>query len=173
MTSGSSTDISSASSPRAAEGRRPSDNPRSKSPSSEGTPESTASETRPRAQIPPHPLPFLHPTIAQSLACLAAALVYVATLSFGFVYDDVPQILKNPAIQSWKFVPQYFTSHVWAAIYPNTPGNYYRPLFLLWLRLNYALFGTDAAGWHLTSIACHVLATCSYFASRKSFRAIR
>ena len=97
------------------------------------------------------------------IACALTTLVYVATLSFGFVYDDVPQILKNPAIHEWRFVPQYFTSHVWAAIYPNTSGNYYRPLFLLWLRLNYALFGTNAAGWHLTSVACHVVATWLVF----------
>ena len=101
--------------------------------------------------------------VLEVLACGITALVYVATLSFGFVYDDVPQILKNPAVHSWRYVPQYFTSHVWAAIYPNTSGNYYRPLFLLWLKVNYALFGTHAAGWHLTSVACHVLATWLVF----------
>jgi protein O-mannosyl-transferase len=101
--------------------------------------------------------------VAETIACAIAALVYLATLSFGFVYDDVPQILKNPAVHEWRFVPQYFTSHVWAAIYPNTSGNYYRPLFLLWLRVNYALFGPSAAGWHLTSLACHVLATWLVF----------
>ncbi len=106
---------------------------------------------------------FSRPGVLEVLACGITALAYVATLSFGFVYDDVPQILKNPAIQTWRFVPQYFTSHVWAAIYPNTTGNYYRPLFLLWLRLNYALFGTKALGWHLTSVACHVLATWLVF----------
>jgi len=100
---------------------------------------------------------------AELLACGAAALAYVATLGFGFVYDDVPQILKNPAIHAWNFLPRYFTAHVWAAIYPNSPGNYYRPLFLLWLRLNYAAFGTDAAGWHFTSVACHVAATWLVF----------
>lgn len=112
---------------------------------------------------PPAPNLFFRPGAIEILACGVTALVYVATLSFGFVYDDVPQILKNPAIHGWRFVPQYFTSHVWAAIYPNTSGNYYRPLFLLWLRLNYALFGTRAAGWHLSSVACHVLATWLVF----------
>ncbi len=101
----------------------------------------------------------LRPGISELLACGAATVAYVATLSFGFVYDDVPQILKNPAIHAWKFVPQYFRAHVWAAIYPESAGNYYRPIFLLWLRLNYWLFGTEATGWHLTSIACHVVAT--------------
>ena len=106
---------------------------------------------------------LFRPGVMAMIACAAAALAYIATLGFGFVYDDVPQILKNPAIQSWRFVPQYFTSHVWAAIYPNSAGSYYRPIFLLWLRLNYALFGTDAAGWHATSVACHVVATWLVF----------
>ena len=101
--------------------------------------------------------------VMETLACGVTALAYIATLSFGFVYDDVPQILKNPAVHSWRFVPQFFTAHVWAAIYPNTSGNYYRPLFLLWLRVNYALFGPKPFGWHLTSIACHVLATWLVF----------
>ena len=116
---------------------------------------------------PIQPSPFSafisRPGVAEALACGAAALAYVAALGFGFVYDDVPQILKNPAIQAWNFAPQYFTAHVWAAIYPNSTGNYYRPLFLLWLRLNYAAFGTDAAGWHLTSVACHMAATWLVF----------
>ncbi|MFZ3264955.1 MAG: tetratricopeptide repeat protein [Terriglobales bacterium] len=107
--------------------------------------------------------PYLPAGVLEVLACGITALVYVATLSFGFVYDDIPQILKNPAVHSWRFVPQYFTSHVWAAIYPNTSGNYYRPLFLLWLKVNYALFGTKAVGWHLTSVACHVIATWLVF----------
>ncbi len=112
---------------------------------------------------PGKPSSLFQPGVMEILVCSITGLVYVATLSFGFVYDDVPQILKNPAIHSWHFVPQYFTSHVWAAIYPTTSGNYYRPIFLLWLRLNYAIFGTKAAGWHLTSIACHVLATWLVF----------
>ncbi len=103
------------------------------------------------------------PWVAETAVGAMAALAYVATLSFGFVYDDVPQILKNPAVHSWKFLPQYFTAHVWAAIYPGTSGNYYRPIFLLWLRVNYALFGPDAAGWHFTSVACHVVATWLVF----------
>src|ERR1700733_143374 len=101
--------------------------------------------------------------VAGTIVCAITALVYLATLSFGFVYDDVPQIPKNAAVHEWRFVPQYFTSHVWAAIYPNASGNYYRPVFLLWLRWNYALFGASAAGWPLTSLACHVLATWLVF----------
>src|SRR6202140_1296400 len=101
--------------------------------------------------------------ILEALACVISGLVYFRTLTFEFVYDDVPQILKNPAIQSWRYLPQYWTSHVWAAIYPHSAGNYYRPLFLLWLRLNYVLFGDRPMGWHATSVLCHVIATWLVF----------
>jgi protein O-mannosyl-transferase len=106
---------------------------------------------------------FSRTGVWEILACGITAFVYVGTLFFGFVYDDVPQILKNPGIQSWHYLPRYFTSHVWATIYPNSAGNYYRPLFLLWLRLNYLLFGASPAGWHATSVLCHTIATWLVF----------
>jgi len=42
---------------------------------------------------------------------------------------------------------------------PGELGNYYRPLFLLWLRINDAAFGNHAWGWHLTTVFALVLAT--------------
>ena len=85
--------------------------------------------------------------------------VYSPTLRYQFVHDDRGQIVENPAVHSWRAVPGYFTSHVWAAVMPETLGNYYRPLFLLWLRINDAVFGNRAWGWHLTTILSHVLMT--------------
>jgi tetratricopeptide (TPR) repeat protein len=82
--------------------------------------------------------------------------VYSGTLRYQFVLDDRGQILENPAVHSWHYVPQYFTQHVWAGVFPEVLGNYYRPLFLLWLRINDMLFGSRAWGWHLTSVFAHV-----------------
>jgi hypothetical protein len=42
---------------------------------------------------------------------------------------------------------------------PDEWVNYYRPLFLLWVRINEAVFGNRAWGWHLTTILAHVLTT--------------
>jgi protein O-mannosyl-transferase len=109
------------------------------------------------------PARLLRAPFLETVVCVVAWLVYARTLTFGFVYDDVPQVLKNPAIQNWHYLPQYWTSHVWAAIYPNSTGNYYRPLFLLWLRLNYVIFGDKPMGWHATSVLCHVAATLLVF----------
>jgi tetratricopeptide (TPR) repeat protein len=90
-------------------------------------------------------------------------LAYSATLTFDFVYDDRPLILENPIVQSWKDVPRYFTEHYWSSVFPGMAGNYYRPFCLLWVRLNYALFGTQAWAWHLTTLLLHLAATFLVF----------
>lgn len=99
----------------------------------------------------------------EAVACGITALAYLGTLAFGFVYDDVLQIFQSPALREWRYLPRYFTSHVLAALYPGAGGNYYRPLLMLWLRLNYVLFGPEPAGWHATTVLCHVLATYLVF----------
>jgi tetratricopeptide (TPR) repeat protein len=85
--------------------------------------------------------------------------VYIPTLRYQFVHDDRGQIVENPAVHSWHAVPTYFTAQVWSAVMPEELGNYYRPIFLMWLRINTAIFGSHAWGWHLTTILAHVLAT--------------
>lgn len=96
-------------------------------------------------------------------AVLLSVLVYAPTLRYGFVYDDVPQILQNPAVQAHSFQPEFFTGHVWQHLFPDWKGIYYRPLFLLWLQGNYLLFGTAAVWWHAECIAIHALATLLVF----------
>src|ERR1700739_2092140 len=107
---------------------------------------------------------WLHrPWAMEAAVCGVTALAYLATLRFGFVYDDVLQVFQSPALHEWRSFPQSFTSHVLAAIYPGAGGNYYRPLLLVWLRMNYVLFGPEAAGWHATTVLCHVFATYLVF----------
>jgi protein O-mannosyl-transferase len=91
------------------------------------------------------------------------ALAYLGTIRFGFVYDDFQQILSNPFIKSWRYVPQYFVSSVWKQLFPFDSGNYYRPIFLLWSRLNYSVFANRPLGWHATAIALHVVVTAMVF----------
>jgi tetratricopeptide (TPR) repeat protein len=92
------------------------------------------------------------------LVAAAAALPYLQTLVFGFVFDDHGQIVGNPRVQSWSHLGGYFTGDVWRSP-AGFPGNYYRPLFLLWLLVNHTLFDAWPAGWHLTSVGLHVLAS--------------
>jgi cytochrome c-type biogenesis protein CcmH/NrfG len=103
--------------------------------------------------------------IAVVLAVTLAS--YIGTLWDDFVYDDDIQIVRNFYVQFWRHVPHYFISQVWSQMFPRAAGNYYRPLFLLWLRVNDALFGLRPAGWHAMSIALHLLVTLLvYFVAR-------
>jgi tetratricopeptide (TPR) repeat protein len=92
------------------------------------------------------------------MALLLAAAAYARTVTFDFVFDDHLQIALNPWIQAWRFVPHYFTGHVWSFEQPAWAGNYYRPLFLLWLRVANSIVGLTPGWWHLLSIAAHLVA---------------
>ena len=87
-----------------------------------------------------------------------AFAAYAGTLGFQFVLDDVQQIAGNPHVQSWRFVPRYFTSHIWSHVSPDWGGIHYRPLFLLWLLINHTIFGLNPLGWHLMAILAYLFA---------------
>jgi 4-amino-4-deoxy-L-arabinose transferase-like glycosyltransferase len=91
-------------------------------------------------------------------AVVAAVLPYLHTLGFAFVFDDHGQIVGSPRVQSWSHLPGYFTGDVWRSPV-GFPGNYYRPLFLLWFLVNYTVFDAWPPGWHLTSVLAHALAS--------------
>jgi tetratricopeptide (TPR) repeat protein len=94
---------------------------------------------------------------AMALAVMGITfLAYAGTLGYEFVYDDRGQIVNNPFIKSLHYLPRYFTDHVWGYVDPTMLGNYYRPMFLVWLYINQALFGLNASWWHLTTILAHV-----------------
>lgn len=101
------------------------------------------------------------------LILAAVFLAYNATLGFQFVLDDAPQTVANPLIREARFIPHYFTINAWHQMVPDPLANYYRPLFLLWLFLNYHLFGANAAGWHLTTVLTHLAATALVYALAK------
>lgn len=85
---------------------------------------------------------------------LASLAVYANTLFNGFVYDDEYQVLKNPWITDFRYIPTVFTSEVWA--FQGAPlSNYYRPLLHVLYMLAYHLFGLRAWGFHAVNIFLH------------------
>ena len=81
-------------------------------------------------------------------------LIHARAIGFGFcVYDDQHQIVHNPSL-TWQAAPGYFVKDVWSFQDPQY-RNYYRPLFLVWLLINFKLFALHAAWWHVTSILLH------------------
>lgn len=101
------------------------------------------------------------PWAAPALACGLVFLIYAGAVRFAFVYDDDVQILQNPWLTSFSYLPRYFTSHVWA--FANVEGAYWRPLFLIWLMLHRILFGAHPAMWHLDSVLLHTAVTGSVY----------
>ena len=95
------------------------------------------------------------------VAAALVALAFANALAGDFVYDDRSQIVNNPLIQTAGRFWQAVASDVWG-FKTNVGGNasnYYRPLFIAWLSLNYQLFGLQAVGWHALNIGAHLLAT--------------
>lgn len=88
--------------------------------------------------------------------CLGAVVfaVYSPGLNFQFVLDD-HRFTGDPRIQFPDHVWDYFANYVWAQ-FTGGPPSFYRPLFLLWLRINFILSAMSPWGWHLLSIVKHL-----------------
>ena len=99
--------------------------------------------------------------IVIGVAIALTIFAYSNAVRGKFVYDDLTQIVKNQLIQHSQYFWQAMTSDVWAfrGEVDESRSNYWRPLFVAWLALNYKLFGLDPTGWHVSSILAHLLAT--------------
>jgi len=96
-----------------------------------------------------------------AFAALIAAVVYAAfggTLDYGFHWDDVHAILKNPAIRSpeaalYSFIdPRGFSAFRLAMV---------RPLTVMSYALNYRIGEFNPLGWHIFNLSIHFLASLS------------
>jgi protein O-mannosyl-transferase len=100
-----------------------------------------------------------------SLLFLLAAGCYLNTLGNGFVYDDELQILQNPYVKSWHYLPQIFHTTVWSFIGDAGESNYYRPLMTLTFLGLWKVFGESPVGFHLFNILLNALVVASVFYS--------
>jgi protein O-mannosyl-transferase len=101
---------------------------------------------------------FLSPRAFFALALCCAALVfaiYSRSLNFQFILDD-HRFTTDPRIQESGYIWSYFSNYVWAQ-FTGGPPSFYRPVFLLWMRINFMLSALSPWGWHLLSIAKHVV----------------
>ncbi|HEV7682267.1 MAG TPA: tetratricopeptide repeat protein [Pyrinomonadaceae bacterium] len=102
-------------------------------------------------------------TRALFITIAATVLVYANSLSGAFVFDDTKQIVGNPSLRSWSSILSAFTSDVWyfqrQTLTADVPPPYYRPLFSIYLTVNYQLFGLWEPGWHLINLLVHTTAT--------------
>jgi protein O-mannosyl-transferase len=90
------------------------------------------------------------------LLLLIPALAHAATLGFDFVFDDNLVVLEDPLIVGPLDLQAVFRSEVRVA---NVSLGYYRPLITLSYRADRALWGLNPAGYHLSNLLWHLLAT--------------
>jgi hypothetical protein len=107
----------------------------------------------------PSPL-RITPDRAVLVGALLAALAYIQDVRYDFILDDVPLILLNESIASWRNWKTAFVTHIFADKSPGVPkaiaAVHYRPVYRLWQMLNEQLFGSVLPWWHITSLLLHV-----------------
>jgi tetratricopeptide (TPR) repeat protein len=96
-----------------------------------------------------------------SVAC------YASTVLNGFVYDDELQILANPYVKSWHYVPQIFRTTVWSFIGGAGESNYYRPMMTFTYLLLWKTFGDLPFGYHLVNILLNALVVVAVYLAGK------
>ncbi|MFA6149035.1 MAG: tetratricopeptide repeat protein [bacterium] len=105
----------------------------------------------------PRPVP-VSGTRRRFLPVLLIAVVTLASFSMtlrnGFVLDDVPFVVHNPALESLRNVPHIFLSD--DAVGSGMHNPYYRPLTTLTFALDRFLHGTDPLGYHATNLLLHI-----------------
>jgi tetratricopeptide (TPR) repeat protein len=116
-----------------------------------------ASGTWRAAPAEPHGRVFFSNKILISLLILISLVCYGNTLLNGFVYDDDQQILQNPYVKSWHYLPQIFGTTVWSFVGQAGATNYYRPLMTLSFLVLWQVFGQLPFGFHLFSILVNAL----------------
>lgn len=101
------------------------------------------------------------PGLMLSVLAASTLVLYSGAMFFDFVWDDRPQIVNSPILRSWHNLPRAFTTDLWFHVARHQV--YYRPLFVAWSMLNYALFGLHPWGWHLGAILAHLAAVAAVF----------
>jgi tetratricopeptide (TPR) repeat protein len=109
------------------------------------------------------PLPWyerLTAAVWMRVILLLSGAVFLPAIGYDFVFDDQQQILLNPWLIGWAHIGQFFTHHLWAFSPDSslTSGNFYRPVFLLWLLLLNHLTGSIPGFFHLATIGLHLIA---------------
>ena len=116
-----------------------------------------------------NPIPFVKKILPALLLAAVVLAAYAPALRNGFVWDDTALILRDPLIRSWRLIPEGFQHFLFT---DATASDFYRPIQRLTYTLDYAAFAFRPAGYHLTSILCHLGAALALFLLGKELLAL-
>jgi hypothetical protein len=87
------------------------------------------------------------------MVAVVAVIAYATSLTGTFQFDDLPTVLRNPAIQEPGNLGAFFTD---SGLFSGEPGNrMYRPVLLATYLANHVAAGFDPFVWHLTNVLLH------------------
>ncbi len=95
---------------------------------------------------------------------LACAGLYLPTLGFGFVWDDLNNLVEHQRLQSWDALGAVFLKPaMWSAGVDAGAPPTYRPLSLASFVVDFHAFGGAAWGYHLGSVVLFVAAQLAVY----------
>jgi hypothetical protein len=101
---------------------------------------------------------------AALLLAVVTAAVWTPSLRGGFVWDDQHDIVRSDRLHHWSAVVDVFRHHaMWSADQPETEIATYRPLALATIAIDWQLWHLRPAGYHVSNVLLHVLATLALF----------
>jgi tetratricopeptide (TPR) repeat protein len=87
-------------------------------------------------------------------------VIYYNSLNGEFVFDDESVVQNNVSIQSLSSIPKYFTADEG---FHKVIGRYYRPVVSATYAIDYAIWGLNPFGFHLTNIFIHIISSILLF----------
>jgi tetratricopeptide (TPR) repeat protein len=100
-----------------------------------------------------NPIALLKKILPLLFLAVVTLPVYAPSLRNEFVWDDTALILRDPLIRSWQLAPEAFQHFLFI---DATASDFYRPIQRLTYLLDYWAYVFKPAGYHLTSILCHL-----------------
>jgi protein O-mannosyl-transferase len=103
----------------------------------------------------------LKPTHCYFILAVFSFLVFYNTLQNDFVFDDESVVQNYMAIRDLSNIPKFFTAQEG---FHKVIGRYYRPVVSTTYTIDYAFWGLNPYGFHLTNIIINSIATLFLFA---------
>ena len=92
---------------------------------------------------------------------LATTAVWAITLTFGFVWDDLPTIVTNPSLRHWDTLGRAFVSDFWGLHDNPVSSGYWRPLPTIVYVFVAQIFGKNAWAFHTANLAFYLAVSVS------------
>jgi hypothetical protein len=102
------------------------------------------------------------------LSLLLLTALYLRTISYGFVYDDLGIVFTQ--WKGWKAIGPLFLHDIFATA-QGAGSSYYRPLASVWVLVLFHWTGGRPGWYHLAAVVIHLIAFClAYVFGRYLFR---